>query len=122
MWQSITLPAEFSTHRISGNPDEPKERRWNLLFLVWFFWNTAAIFTVPLIPAGGYYVGFRDHAGRVKVNTTKRSDPHFAVLVGHEDCEFFALTEPSEHGLRVALVHSGVHTRRKVRDMGVPLL
>ena len=81
---------------LSGLVVAGDKSRWPTFFLllkpfsIAFHWNEMAVIEVAGA-ADGYYVGFTDQAGRTFVLTKKVHTPRFAGLLGHEDCEFFAV-------------------------------
>lgn len=108
--------------KVTGDKSVLPTRWWNHLFYVLFGWKTVAVFEVvgPLPLNSGYHVGFRTYKGEMWVcRNHEIMEKQFAMQVGHEDCEFFALMKHSTSLLPIRLVERTVKKDPKYKDVSL---
>lgn len=103
--------------KVQGDKKAPPTRWWNHLWLVLFGWKTVVVFTgsvpIKLGLTCGFKVGYRDFHGRAYISTGSVKAEGFKMLIGHEDCTFFAVTSDTleeielVNAARVARNHPG---------------
>jgi len=88
MWHSFS--GEVLGIAVQGDDTVPATTRWNKPFLILFFWNTLQVLEVP-VGTGLYRVGFCAFDGTVQLREEPVTTHQFAVRVGRESCQFFAI-------------------------------
>jgi len=91
-WKSFTAfqPKGFF---IRGDAKATPTKWWNHLWLVLFGWTKVAVLRAADAPAEGWLIGYRDFTGKQLVRTTLIKVMDVRMLIGHEDCTFFAVTK-----------------------------
>lgn len=105
MWKRSDGGKSCNGRTVEGDTTVPPTRWWNHWWLVWRGWSTVAVFEVKTDKA--FRVGYRDAWATAYINTDLLNVPvtgarplgrttrwpHFNLLVGFEDCTFFAVDE-----------------------------
>jgi hypothetical protein len=102
-WKKIDA-SKFACTKVTGDARAPRTRLWLLPLLVLFLWKKRAVLQVSTLDAlPGYRVGYRPSSGPARVGSRTIYDKRFAVRIGREDCEFFAIG-PTGHEIPLKIV------------------
>lgn len=121
-WSRLPELERAETRMVPGDKSVMQTRWWNRWFLILFGWKTVMVFEVAEVPAGGFYVGFRNSKNEVFVRGEPVTNRRFAMLVGYEDCEFFALDMPIPGGDSLKFVRELRMERTAARKAGLKIL
>jgi hypothetical protein len=91
MWKKFD-PSAIKGTSIIGDREVPPTTWWNILWLRFFVWKTAAIFRITSADAErGYCLGSKSIAGTCRLLTDVLHEEEIAVRIGRENCIFFAV-------------------------------
>lgn len=91
MWKKFD-PTAIRGISIIGDHEVPPTTWWNIHWLKYFVWKTAAIFRIsPADAERGYCLGYKAIGGTGRLLTKVLKDQEVAVRVGRENCTFFAI-------------------------------
>jgi len=122
MWRKIN-PAGIVGDFVRGDGSVPPTTSgwWHTRWLKWFVWKTAAAYRVvgSEVAGRGYRVGYIAHDGGHLLSKVLYLD-RFCLLVGREDCRFFAL---NREGKEITLSREHLCDRKTaVKAYGYTLL
>jgi hypothetical protein len=89
------FPSALAMHGtlVRGDQHAPPTKWWNILWLILFGWTKVAVLRVETVPAEGWYIGFRDFAGKQQMRMVPIMQNEIRMRIGREDCTFFATTK-----------------------------
>lgn len=121
-WVKMSGLEKATTKKVQGDKTVMQTKWWNYWYLILFGWRAAVMFEIHEVPPGGFYVGYRDSWGRVYIREQPVEDRRFAMLVGHEDCEFFALDMPVPAGDNLEFIQVSRMSKAAAKKAGIRIL